>query len=86
MIEQSTDTSLVELQKRYHYLDAFGDDTESYNTMVEKSNSMDNGLLPDKTIEAYQAVYLEDENLPITIAVLDLMEFLPIETYEVELQ
>lgn len=86
IIEQTTDTSVVGLQNNYYETDAFGDDPDTYNMMVDKGNSMNNQLLPGKTIEAYQAVYLEDESLPIAITVLDLIEFLPIETYEVELK
>lgn len=70
-LSQTTDTSLVYLENNYYELDAFGEDTESYNEMVRKGNALSNELLPHKTIEVNYTYYLEDENLPIEIFVYE---------------
>ena len=64
-LTQETDTSLAKLDANYYELDAFGDDTDTYNEMVERSNSQDNLLLPGKTIVVYRAYNLEDKNKPV---------------------
>lgn len=84
-VEQTTDTSIVELEGGYSSADAFGEDVETYNAMVDKENAMLDQLLPGKTIEAYQAVYLEDDSLPISISILDQHSWEPVDTIEVEL-
>lgn len=68
-LSQATDTSLVYLANNYYELDAFGEDTENYNKMVDKGNALSNELLPHKTIEVSYAYYLEDESLLLEIYV-----------------
>ncbi|MCD5001220.1 DUF5067 domain-containing protein [Enterococcus saccharolyticus] len=68
-IEQTTETSLVILDNNYDYFDAFGgiEDTDSYNEQVDKYNLGLDELLPDKTIEVFEAYSLEDTTSPISI-------------------
>lgn len=79
-LSQTTDTSLVYLANNYYELDAFGEDTENYNKMVDKGNALSNELLPHKTIEVSYAYYLENENLPIEIFVYETETDADIET------
>lgn len=83
-LQQTTDTSVVFLDNTYFELDAFGDDTDSYNTMVDKGNDLSNELLPHKTIEVSYAYDLEDENLPLDILVYDTENFEEVDFYTIE--
>ncbi|WP_035053186.1 DUF5067 domain-containing protein [Carnobacterium pleistocenium] len=83
-MQQTTDTSVVFLDNTYYELDAFGDDTDSYNMMVGKHNDLSNELLPHKTIEVSYAYYLEDENLPIEVFVYDSETFEELDFYTIE--
>lgn len=83
-LEQTTDTSVVFLDNNYHELDAFGDDTDSYNNMVDKGNALSNELLPHKTIEVSYAYDLEDENLPLDIIVYDTITYEEVDLETIE--
>lgn len=75
-LEQKNETSRIILDSMYHFLDAFGDDTKTYNEMVNKSNSRSDYLLPGKTIELVEAYTLDNTEYPVTFVGLDY------ETYE----
>ncbi|MER2174354.1 MAG: DUF5067 domain-containing protein [Carnobacterium sp.] len=83
-LQQTTDTSVVFLDNTYFELDAFGDDTDSNNMMVDKHNDLSNELLPQKTIEVNYAYDLEDENLPLDILVYDTENFEEVDFYTIE--
>lgn len=74
-LEQHNETSRVILDSMYHFLDAFGDDTGTYNEMVDKSNSRNNYLLPGKTIEVVEAYTLNNNEFPVTFRGLDYDTF-----------
>lgn len=80
---QENDTSNVELTDDYHYLDAFGDDR--YNEMVEISNANGNALLPGKTAEFKNAIYLDNEDNPVALTATDETSEV-IGTYEIKLK
>ena len=84
-VEQNNDTSRNILNSNYHFLDAFGDDTESYNEMVRKSNERDNYLLPGKTIEIIEAYELNNLDYPVLIKGLDYETFEEVGSYSIEL-
>lgn len=60
IFKQKTETSLVKMSAGYHSSDAFGEDTESVNLMLERQNSLNNELLPEKTVEIYEAYSLDN--------------------------
>lgn len=60
--KQKTETSLVKMSAGYHSFDAFGDDTDSMNRITERQNALSNELLPEKTVEIYEAYSLDNVN------------------------
>lgn len=64
-IQQTTDTSIVDLEDNYFDLDAFGDDTETYNKQVTLSNALDDQLLPGKTVEIHGTYSLNNIDSPV---------------------
>lgn len=82
---QTTDTSVVYLNEPYHTLDAFGEDNESYNEMIDKEEVLFNELLPGKTIEVSYAFYLEDEDSFINLIVYNAETDEEADSYEIEL-
>ena len=58
--KQKTDTSLVKMSAGYHSFDAFGGDAESMNLITDRQNALNNELLPEKTVEIYEAYSLDN--------------------------
>lgn len=84
-ISQTTDTSIEFSTMPYHTLDAFGEDADSYNKMVEESRQLHNELLPGATVEARFAYDLNYEDLPVTIIVYNTETNEEEASYEFEL-
>lgn len=78
LFQQITDSSIVDLSNRYHFLDAFGnsDDVDSYNAQVKIDNDSWNELLPSKTVTFFTAYEIIDDSKEVEIsAVIDGEEF-----------
>lgn len=58
--KQKTETSLVKMSAGYQSFDAFGDDANSMNRITERQNALSNELLPEKTVEIYEAYSLDN--------------------------
>lgn len=71
-VEQTTETSLSVLDNHYDYFDAFGgtEDVDTYNEQVDRYNLGLDELLPDKTIEVFEAYSLEDTTSPVSIVAM----------------
>ncbi|AMW99290.1 DUF5067 domain-containing protein [Rummeliibacillus stabekisii] len=85
---QENDTSKVELEGNYYFLDAFGDedDTETYNKMVDLDNASANELLPGKTVKFVEAYGLDNDTHPVVFTGVDADTLSEIGTYKVELK
>lgn len=72
LFQQITDSSIVDLSNRYHFLDAFGnsDDVNSYNEQVKIDNDSWNELLPSKTVTFFEAYEIIDDSKEVEISVL----------------
>lgn len=69
--QQENETSRIDLVRHYYFLDAFGDDTETYNKMVDLSNANKNALLPGKSIEIVDAYALDNDTHDVTFIGVD---------------
>ena len=69
IMNQENDTSEVELDNRYHSLDAFGpeEDTESYSEQVDIDNKLLNDLKPDKQDEYVISYELDNKKEPVNM-------------------
>lgn len=68
---QENDTSRINLENNYYFLDAFGDDPTTYNKMVDIDNATANALLPGKTVEFQNAIYLDNHDKPVVMTATD---------------
>lgn len=68
---QENETSRVTLENNYYFLDAYGDDPKIYNKMVDIDNATANALLPGKTVEFQNAIYLDNREKPVVITAND---------------
>lgn len=71
VVTQENDTSKVTLENNYYFLDAYGDDPETYNKMVDIDNATANALLPGKTVEFQNAIYLDNHDKPVVMTATD---------------
>ncbi|MCA1029210.1 DUF5067 domain-containing protein [Cytobacillus kochii] len=78
LFQQENETSRVDLFSNYHFLDAFGEDTETYNKMVDLSNANANALLPGKSVEFVQAYTLDNEDNDVTFVGVDEITLEPL--------
>lgn len=69
--QQENETSRIDLVRNYYFLDAFGDDTETYNKMVDLSNANSNALLPGKSIDIVDAYALDNDTHDVTFIGVD---------------
>lgn len=83
---QENETSRVELNPNYYFLDAFGDDTETYNKMVDISNASGHALLPGKTVEFSEGYTLNNDTFPVKFHGIDSNTFGVVGSYTVELK
>lgn len=70
-VQQDNETSRVELVDNYHFLDAFGDDTSTYNKMVDLENASENALLPGKSVDFVAAYGLDNDTYDVTFSGID---------------
>lgn len=84
-VKQENDTSRIDLVNDYHFLDAFGNDTETYNKMVDLDNASANALLPGKTVQFVEAYSLDNDSYNVTFTGIDVMTLKEVGEYVVEL-
>lgn len=85
-VTQENETSRIDLLNNYHFLDAFGDDTESYNKQVDLSNASANALLPGKTVEFVNAYTLDNDSHNVVFSGIDVMTLEEVGEHVVELK
>lgn len=68
-ISQTTESAIEYSNTPYHTLDAFGEDADSYNEMVEESRQLHNELLPEATERVRFAYNYKNPDSPVTVIV-----------------
>ena len=84
-VRQEDGTQRHELINDYHFLDAFGDDVENYNKMVEQSNKSASELLPGKSMEFVDAYTLNNDQYDVVFSAIDPVTFEEVGEYVVKL-
>lgn len=82
---QENKTSRIDLGDNYHFLDAFGDDADTYNKMIDVEAISNNALLPKKKVEFFEAYYIDNEKNPVIVTAYDDM-MNEIGKYEIKLK
>lgn len=84
--QQENETSRIDLVENYHFLDAFGDDTETYNKMVDLDNASSNALLPGKSVDFVAAYSLDNDTNEVTFIGIDTTTFAEVGTHKIKLK
>lgn len=85
-ISQENDSTRAQLDSGYPFLDAFGEDIDKYNEMVNLSNDQRNAVLAGKTAEYVGAYFLDNKEKPVTFEALDTVQGTAVGKYEIKLK